>query len=98
MLTNSFSQMINVSDRLSLLAGLTARIHQLAEVRCVHVPQPRRQQRTCSCQRWQSDAARVMLHLQALDVLQPAGTAWQHTVAPPKQLLRPPNPGKQCNT
>jgi hypothetical protein len=33
MLTNSFSQMINVSDRLSLLAGLTARIHQLAEVR-----------------------------------------------------------------
>jgi hypothetical protein len=32
MLTNSFSQMLNVSDRLSLLAGLTARIHQLAEV------------------------------------------------------------------
>lgn len=32
MLMNSFSQMMDVSDRLSLLAGLTARIHQLAQV------------------------------------------------------------------
>lgn len=32
MLMNSFSQMMDASDRLSLLAGLTARIYQLAQV------------------------------------------------------------------
>lgn len=102
MLMNSFSQMTDVSDRLSLLAGLTARIHQLAQVllkpSILHdmksrLPALQQGAQGVICRWHYPHLCHQHVALQALHKVQPDGGDPQHQPAPSRKAHRPPSPG-----